>query len=257
MEILDEIKKDYVRDLLQKGKRADDRKLDEYRKITLERNPLSSAEGSAICRLGNTQVLVSAKIDAVEPFADRPTEGVLSTNCELLPLAFPAFESGPPSEDSIELARVVDRGIRSSETLDLNSMVIEGGEGKVWGVYLDIYVLDYDGNFFDASTLAAMSSLMSASFPKFEDGKVIHEPAKPLGLKSKVVSCTVSNFGDKKVIDPSYDEEIAAESRITIATTEETLCAMQKGKRGSLTKDEVLGLIDIAFQKGAELRAYL
>ncbi|MFH0817136.1 MAG: exosome complex protein Rrp42 [Candidatus Micrarchaeota archaeon] len=258
MEILDEIKKDYVRDLLHNGKRADDRKLDEYRSITIERNPLTSAEGSAICRFGKTQVLVSAKVDAVTPFPDRPTEGVLSTNCELLPLAFPTFESGPPSEDSIELARVVDRGIRSSETLDLNSMVIEGSEDKVWGVFLDVYVLDYDGNFFDAAALAAMSSLMSARFPKFEDGKVLHEePTKPLGPKSKVVTCTIANFGGKKVLDPSYDEEIAAESRLTIATTEDKLCAMQKGKYGSLTKDDVLELIDLSFQKGAELRALL
>jgi len=257
MEILDEIKKDYVRDLINKGKRADDRKLDEYRQVTLERNPLTSAEGSAICRMGKTQVLVAAKIDAVAPFSDRPTEGVLSTNCELLPLAFPSFESGPPSEDSIELARVVDRGIRSSETLDLNSMVIDGSEGKVWGVYLDIYVLDFDGNYFDASTLAAMSSLMSVKFPKFEDGKVIREPTSPLNLKSKVVSCTIASFGKKKIIDPTYDEEIAMDSRVTIATTEDRLCAMQKGMSGSVSRDDTLELIDIAFQKGAELRALL
>ncbi len=255
MEILNEIKKDYVRDLMQKGKRADDRKLDEYRKVELEKNPLTSAEGSAIVRIGNTQVLVSAKIDAVVPFSDRPTEGVLATNCELLPLAFPTFESGPPSEDSIELARVVDRGIRSSETLDLNSMFIE--EGKVWGVYLDIYVLDFDGNFFDAATLAAMSSLLSASYPKYEDGKAIHEPTKPLAPKSKVVSCTIANILGKKVVDPTYDEEVAMDTRVTIATTDEKLCAIQKGKSGSLKRDEIMELIDMSFEKGAQLRALL
>jgi exosome complex component RRP42 len=255
MEILDEIRKDYVRDLMQKGKRADERGLGDYRKIEIQRDPMSSAEGSAIVHLGKTQVLVAAKLDAVTPFPDRPEEGVLSTNCELLPLAFPTFESGPPSEDSIELARVVDRGIRSSETLDLNSMLIE--EGKVWGLFLDIYVLDFDGNFFDAATLAAMSSLMSARFPKYEDGKVVREPTKLLGPKSKVVSCTVANFGKTKVIDPSYDEEIAMDSRVTIATSEEKLCAMQKGNSGSLSKDDVMELIDISFEKGAKLRALL
>ena len=44
MEILDEIKKGYVRDLIKKGKRADERKLDEYRKIVIDKNPISSAK---------------------------------------------------------------------------------------------------------------------------------------------------------------------------------------------------------------------
>jgi exosome complex component RRP42 len=255
MEILDEIKKEYVRDLMQKGKRADERKLDEYRNITIEKNPVSSAEGSAIARIGNTQVLVAAKIDAVEPFADRPTEGVLSTNCELLPLAFPTFESGPPSEDSIELARVVDRGIRSSETLDLNSLFIE--DGKVWGVFVDVYVLDYDGNLFDAAALAAMSALMGANMPKYENGKAIHEPNGPLKLTSKVVSTTIAGICGSKVVDPTYDEGIAANYRLTIATTEDKLCAMQKGKSGGFSRDEMLEMIDMAFDKGRQLRAML
>ncbi len=257
MEILDEIKKDYVRDLMKKGKRADERKLEDYRSISIEKNPLTSAEGSAIVRIGHTQVLVSAKIDVLDPFSDRPREGVLSTNCELLPLAFPTFESGPPSEGSIEVARVVDRGIRSSEILDLSSMFIE--EGKVWGVFLDVYALDYDGNLFDAATLAAMSSLMSARMPKFEDGKAIHELGKgePLKLKNRVVSTTFANIEGQTVVDPSYDEEVAMDSRVTIATTEDRLCAMQKGGDGSLTKEQVLGLIDLSMKKGSELRSLL
>ena len=255
MEMLDEIKKGYVRDLIKKGKRADERKLDEYRKIVIDKNPISSAEGSATVHMGNSQVLVAVKITAVEPFADRPKEGVLSTNCELLPLASPTFESGPPSENSIELARVVDRGIRSSETLDLQSLFIE--EGKVWGIFADVYVLDYDGNLFDAATLAAMSSLLSARFPKYEDGKVVREPGEPLKLGSKVVSCTIADIEGQKVVDPTYDEEVAMSSRVTIATTEDRLCAMQKGKRGALTRDEILGLIDMSFEKGAELRKLL
>ena len=46
------------------------------------------------------------------------------TNCEMLPMADPSFEPGPPSEDSIELARVVDRGIRESQLIDLDKLNI-------------------------------------------------------------------------------------------------------------------------------------
>ena len=40
-----------------------------------------------------------------------------TTDIELLPMAFPTFESGPPSEQAIEYSRVVDRGIRESKML--------------------------------------------------------------------------------------------------------------------------------------------
>ena len=40
------------------------------------------------------------------------------TNCEMLPMADPTFEPGPPSEDSIELARVVGGEFVESELVD-------------------------------------------------------------------------------------------------------------------------------------------
>ena len=46
------------------------------------------------------------------------------------------------------------------------------------------------------------------------------------------------------------------DSRITIATTKDHVCAMQKGK-GSLSKNELMDLIDLSFKKGNELRDIL
>ena len=47
---------------------------------------------------------------------------------ELVPFASPMFESGPPREDAIELARVVDRGIRHSEIVDKKKLCITPGK---------------------------------------------------------------------------------------------------------------------------------
>lgn len=176
MNILDEIKKDYVANLILKGKRADERGFEDYRELKLEKNVVGSAEGSARVHLGQTQVLVGVKMDVGTPFPDRQDEGILSTNAELLPLASPIFEPGPPNENSIELARVVDRGIRSAGAIDLKSLFLE--TGKVWGVYIDLWVLDYDGNLIDAAALAAMAALLNTKMPKYENGKVV-TPARP------------------------------------------------------------------------------
>ena len=258
MEILDEIKKDYVQDLIRRGKRPDERGFEEYRKITIEPNVLKSAEGSAKVRMGDTQILVGIKFGVGAPFADRPKEGVLATNAELLPLASPSFEPGPPDERSIELARVVDRGIRSAGVIDLESFFID--EGKVWALFIDLYVLDYDGNLIDAAALAAMSALLNAKWPKYENGHVIRNEYQgnlKIDKNKKVVACTFAKINGSVVLDPCLDEEIAMSARLSLATTGEHLCAAQKAGSGSFTRDEIVKLTDLALAKGSELRALI
>jgi len=256
MEILDEIKKDYIIDLMKKNKRPDDRGYLDYRPCTVEKGIFESAEGSARVKLGKTQVVAGVKIEMGTPFKDRPEEGVLSTTAELLPLASPTFEPGPPDEGAIELARIVDRGIRSSNTIDLESLFIE--KDKVLMVFVDVYVLDHDGNLIDASALAAMAALLNAKVPKIEEGKLIKaERIDNLKLTQKVVTCTFSKIGSHIVLDPGLDEEKAMSARLTLATTPEHVCAMQKGGKGAFTSDELINLVDVSFEKGNELRKLL
>jgi len=256
MEILDEIKKDYVTDLMKKNKRPDDREFLEYRPCTVEKGIFPSAEGSARVKLGKTQVVAGVKIDLGTPFKDRPDEGVLSTTAELLPLASPTFEPGPPDEGAIELARIVDRGIRSSNAIDLTSLFVE--QDKVLMVFVDVYILDHDGNLIDASALAAMAALLNTRLPKIEGGHLIRtESTEKLKVSQKVVACTFSKIDSHIVLDPGLDEEKAMSTRMTIATTPDYVCAIQKGGRGAFTKEELFNLVDVSFEKGNELRKLL
>jgi exosome complex component RRP42 len=253
--IMSNIRRDILNNTLAKGTRFDGRAFDEYRKIEVHRGVLGSAEGSALAKIGETQVLVSCKFDIVKPFADRPKEGVLIVNSELLPLASPLFEPGPPSENSIELARVVDRAVRSAECIDLHSFYV--GTDKVLGVYLDIYVLNYAGNYTDAATLAATAALLDAKMPKIENEAIVRgEYTGPLNPHALPTSTTMIKVGNTWLVDPSREEERVMETVLTIATTENQVCAMQKGK-GSVTKEEVLSAIDIAFKRGNDIRMML
>ncbi|VVC71671.1 Exosome complex component Rrp42 [uncultured archaeon] len=256
VEILDEVRKEFVKDLIKNNKRPGGRACSEYRKPVIERDVIPNAEGSAKVYLGKTQVLVGIKLAIGEPFADKPDEGVLSTNAELLQLAHPTFEAGPPDARSVELARVVDRGIRSSNAVDLKALFIE--EGKCWNIFVDIYVLDHDGNLIDAAALAAMAALLGTKMPKLVGDKVVREGNLPL-VKSNAtcVSTTFGKIGSTIVADPDLDEEKAMDARITITTTPEFVCSIQKGAVGGFTRDEVVSLLDLAFEKGGELRALL
>jgi len=226
----------------------------QYREIDIERNPLQNAEGSAICRIGKTQVIAGVKIDLATPFADRPDEGVLSMSAEFTPLGASHFEPGPPRVDAIEVARVVDRAIRSAETINLKSMKIEGMD-KVLAAYIDLWIIDHDGNLFDAGLMASMAALMNTRIPKVEDGKLIrNETSGNMKIGAIPVSCTFAKYGDHFLLDPDFVEESGAEGTMTVATTPEFMCSGQKSGPGALTQKNIMELIDISFEQGKNLR---
>lgn len=256
-EIIWEVKKDAIQNLLKNGKRPDERRFDEYRKISFNPDFVPKAEGSCFVKLGDTQVVVGVKLGVMEPYADTPDQGTMTVNCELGPLASPLFEPGPPDAQSIEISRVVDRGIRESKMIDLEALCIKPGE-KVWNVFIDVHPLDDHGNLFDAASYAAVKALLSARFPKLEDDgeKIVYgEKTGPLPIKDKPVSCTFIKVGDSLIIDPSYEEEKAADARFTLVTDqEENLCAAQKGGLGGFTEKDIDAIIETAIQQGREIR---
>ncbi|MFH0927650.1 MAG: exosome complex protein Rrp42 [Candidatus Micrarchaeota archaeon] len=254
MDVQEELNHQQVLSLLQKGKRADGRQKMEYREIEIEKNPLQNAEGSAICRMGKTQVIAGIKIDLATPFPDRPNEGVLSTGAEFTPLGSPHFEPGPPRVEAIEVARVVDRAVRSAEAIDLKSMSIEGSE-KVIATYIDLWVIDHDGNLFDAGLMAAMAALKNTRMPKIEDGKIMrNEIAGKLDIKNNATSCTFAKYGEQFLLDPDFVEQSGAEGAITIATTPESMCSGQKTGAAGFTQRNIMELLDISFEQSANLR---
>ena len=254
--ILDEVKEAYVKELLKKGLRADGRNLLDYRPIRVEKGLLANAEGSALAHIGDSKVLAGVKFDLMTPFPDRPEEGMVVFNSEFSPLAHPEFESGPPNENSIELARVVDRGIRSAEVIDVRKLASMGSaEGKVLGVFVDIYSLDNSGDLLDAAALASMAALASARIPKVEGEKLIrNEYSGPLEIKRKVVTTTFNFIDGHVLVDTTDEEDVASDGRVTVGTTSDGfVCAGQKSGSIGLRKEKLLELVDIAFEKNKEL----
>ncbi|MCL2115182.1 MAG: exosome complex protein Rrp42 [Methanobrevibacter sp.] len=261
MNIIPEITRQSITNLINNNERADGRAVDEYRDIVIETNLVSKAEGSARVKLGNTQIIVGAKPQIGEPFPDTPNVGVLMTNSEMLPIADPKFEPGPPSESSVELARVVDRCVRESEMVDLEKLCIEEGK-KVWMIFIDLHIIDYDGNLFDAAMFAVMAALMNTKLPIAEyknDEIIIDEDATmDLPLKDKATMSTFVKIGDKMILDPSLDEESILDARLSIGITESgNICAMQKGGDGPLSKEDILSAVKTTYSKKDELLKYL
>ncbi len=251
--ILDQVKEAYVKDLMTKGKRGDGRKLDEYRAVKVEKDLYTNSEGSALAHLGDTKVLAAVKFDVLAPFADRPNEGVVMVNSEFSTMAHPDFEAGPPNENSIELARVVDRGIRSAGVVDAKKLFLE--ENKVMGVFIDLYILDHCGNLTDTASLAAMAALRTAKVPKYEDGKLIRADFKGmLELNQNVLTTTFEKINGRLVVDATNEEEVASDGRFTIATADgDFVAACQKSGAAGFTEEDFMEMIDSSIVKRKEL----
>jgi exosome complex component RRP42 len=256
--VVETLRKDQLLELLSKGTRLDGRGLNQIRKLEIQTGLIEKANGSAMVSLGNTQVIAGVKIDKGTPFPDTPDKGLLIVGAEVLPLAAAYIEAGPPDESAIELARVVDRGVRESEMIDMSTMVIK--EGKfVYSVFADVNVLNVDGNLFDATSYAVVSALLTAKMPKFVmEGDSVKNTGEssPLPVTKIPVSLTMASIGNTLVADPTSEEEAVMDARITLTTDGEGhICAGQKGEPGSLTPEQVLTAADWAIEKGNEIRA--
>jgi exosome complex component RRP42 len=201
-----------IKEYLEEGKRFDGRKLDEFREIVIETNVSKNAEGSARVRIGKTEVLVGVKMDVTTPYADSPNEGNLMVSAEFLTMSSPRLDLGPQPFESLELARVIDRGIRESHFIELSKLCIKEGE-KVWNVMIDIYSINDDGNLLDAAGIGAIAALKTARIPKYDEEKErvifgeLTENKIPLS-ENTPISITVHKIGKSLIVDPTKKKKI-------------------------------------------------
>src|SRR2546426_952836 len=253
-EVVSELMRAHVYRLASTGQRVDGRGLDQPRPVTVNRAFVKTAEGSARVKLGNTDVLVGIKMSVGEPYPDTPNTGVLSTSVELIPMASPTFEAGPPRPDAIELARVVDRGVRESKMVNMERLCITPKE-KVWILFIHIHLLHFHGNLFRPCSYGAVAALASAVAPAKSQGL---GDDFPLPVEHWPVSVTTAKIKDLLLVDPSLDEERMADARLTVTTDENgDIRAMQKGLSGSFTYEEVKRIIETAQRVGRDIRPLL
>jgi exosome complex component RRP42 len=256
--IVSTLKKKKITDLIASGKRMDGRGLEDIRNVVIKTGVLEKADGSAEVYLGNTRVMVGVKIDTGRPFEDTPDKGVLMCNAEFTPVASPFFDPGPPGEDSIELARIVDRGLRSAEVLDFSKLCLVPGK-LVNLVHVDIYVLNFDGNLIDASSLAAVAALKTSKTYEYnvEGEKVTKNTEKKVELElvKEPIAVTMVKIGESFVVDPSADEEEVQDDRITITYDEDdNICTIQKSGSNGISVEEVKSSIEMGLKKSIEYR---
>lgn len=249
--------KNRIAEYLSHGNRFDNRKADEFREIIIESGLSKKAEGSARVKIGKTEVWVGVKMEVTEPYPDSPDKGNLMLTAELLPMSNAKYEYGPPKFEAIELGRLVDRGIRESKYVDFEKLCIKEGE-KVWGIMIDIYSINDDGNLLDAAFIGALAALREARIPHYDEKeeKIDYEkPAKeklPLNEDNMPINFSVYQIEDVIFFDPTIEEEAAAKGRLILAMipgNPPKICSMQKGDTLQVSHETFVEMLDFVDKK--------
>ena len=249
--IVPKLLRSHLSDLAERDARIDGRRRWEGRELEVHHSILPRAEGSARVRMGDTIVLAGVKFQIMTPYPDRPNQGGLMCSAEVRPVAGRNWESGPPSPESIELGRVVDRGIRESGCIDVDSLCIIPGE-KAWQVILDLFAISDDGNLFDAFALAGITALRNATVPaeRFEVGEDY-----PLSVSKTPIMCSYHRVGGRFVFDANSREELGGDERIHITLGDDNnVHSLQKGLKGIFSAEEFAEIMDNAIERTEELR---
>ena len=249
--LVPQLLRDHAARLAAEDARLDGRGRWDRRSVQLVTDCLPNAEGSAKVTWGETTVYAGVKFEQRQPYPDRPDEGGLMTSAELRPIAGVQYEPGPPSPESIELGRIIDRGIRESGCIDVKALCVLPGE-KAWFVNLDIHIIGDRGNMFDAGGLAAIAALHSTTVPasRFDLGE-----DRRLPVSKMPVMCTFTRVGGRLVYDADHQEELAGNERLSITVGEDGhLHSLQKGLKGVFSWNEFNEMFEVAQQRASELR---
>ena len=191
--------------------RPDGRKQNEIRTVKVQRNFISTAEGSVLISMGNTRVICTATIEErVPPFLKDQKRGWVTAEYSMLPRSTQTrtlreATLGRISGRTHEIQRLIGRALRS--VVDLTRI----GERTIW---IDCDVLQADGGTRTASITGAFMCLSDALKYAMRNGLIDKNP-----LKDYLAAISVGVVRGAPVIDLCYAEDSMAEVDMNVVMT--------------------------------------
>ncbi|KAK9090322.1 hypothetical protein Sjap_023499 [Stephania japonica] len=227
---------------LSESVRPDARPLNRARDTSVALGAVSSADGSALVKIGHTTMLAAIKVEVMTPSLDSPDEGCLGIEFNMPPICSPSVRPG----QTVEVAPVISKQLSDSilrhvcfsplfsGMINLKELSLISGKAA-WMLYLDVYCLDADGALFDAALLAAVAALSHLRIPVVsvnDDGRVVamageHVEGKsvrePINREKRKLTFSCIPFSltcilhQKYILaDPTAEEELIMETLVTV-----------------------------------------
>jgi len=251
------VENEFVLRSMRNGIRLDGRQSYDFRSLSIV---YGVDYGCCDVCLGDTRVLAQVSAEIVKPRETRPNEGELFVNVDLSPLASPAFEAGRLSEKGVEVNRLVERCLKESQPIDVESLCLVAGE-KVWSIRVDVQAMNDSGNLIDCSVIAAVAGLANFRRPEVSvsgEDINIHTFEEKLGVPLNVhhmpISITFGFIGERCVIDPTDKEEAIIDGSMFMATnTLGEVCCAQMAGGVSLTFEQIMHCTQLSIIKSSEI----
>ncbi|XP_062846351.1 exosome complex component RRP42 [Trichomycterus rosablanca] len=263
-----EAEKVYIMHGVRDDLRVDGRGCEDYRHMEIETDVVSNTDGSAKVSLGQTDVLVGIKAEIGRPRPMVPDEGYLEFFVDCSANATPEFEGRGGEELGVELSNTLYKVFNNRHSLDLKSLCICSGE-HCWVLYVDVLLLQCDGNLFDAMSIAIKAALFNTRIPKVhiseneEGGKEIElsdDPYDCMRLNVENVPCivTLCKIGHRHVVDATLQEKTCSVASLLISVTHKGMvtCARKLGG-GSLDPESIFEMTETGKRVGKALHAPL
>ncbi|KAJ2743907.1 hypothetical protein GGI20_003383 [Coemansia sp. BCRC 34301] len=248
---------EFQRRFLRQNTRHTGREFVQFRALQVVKGAISTAQGSATVRLGNTTVVCGIKAEVCEPDVKRPTAGYLTTNVELSPMCSARFRAGAPSDEAQVASEHIHR--LSAHLLDLCSLCIESGKAA-WSLSADIVCLKHDGNVVDAAVIALVAALEDLQLPKAEfdsaTGVVSADKtmASHVEMGKRLFPATFALVDDVYVVADADDaeEQMATASLLVVMDSEGALVNIWKRGAGVISRETIEMCVESARVRMAE-----
>ncbi len=225
--------------------RLNQRDNNELRTITIKRNFMKYAEGSALIEFGDTRIICTATIEERVPiFLRGEGTGWITAEYSMLPRATQTRTQreatrGKQSGRTLEISRLIGRALRS--VVDLEKL----GERTIW---IDCDVLQADGGTRTAAITGSFVALYDACRYLLTEEKITETP-----IKTYVAATSVGIVAGEALLDLDYSEDCIAAVDMNVVMTEagEYVEIQGAGEESTFSEDELVTMLALA-KKGTE-----
>ncbi len=192
-------------------KRTDGRLPDELRPVEIIRNYIEHAEGSALIKVGKTEVICTASVEEGVPrWLSEVEQGWVTAEYAMLPRATNTrsrreSKAGKQGGRTLEIQRLIGRSLRS--VIDLKTL-------PQLTIYIDADVIKADGGTRTASITGCFVALYDAISYLQKEKTIAKSPITDI-----VAATSVGIIDGKAALDLSYEEDSKADVDMNVVMT--------------------------------------
>ncbi|KAL0644301.1 hypothetical protein Bca4012_042591 [Brassica carinata] len=271
---------------LSESLRPDGRPLGKARDTIVNLGLVSSADGSALAKIGSTTMLAAIRMEVMSPSTDSPDEGCIAVEFHMPPICSPTVRPGRPADEAPVISKRLSDIFSSCDMIDLKELCLVSGKAA-WMGYLvstpppsDIYCLDADGALFDAALLSAVAAFSNLQIPvvalndngrivaingeqeenaSINEKEAVNKEKRKLTLKNIPFALTCILHKKYILADPTAEEESIMDTLVTVVldSSDQIVSFNKSGGNALAGSSAIKSCVELARKRGKELKQIL